>query len=173
MQRHERGEHKHAHYTYHPLVNSPDSLTSRLLHAQDADISSPHEAECVSSHGNGYTSGYAQCAVLDLPEGYCCHQGSWNCDASLNLRCVDEGYQKTCRPPHPPPHPPPSPPPSSARICLDSCYSLGASGRVTQHNNGICSDGGEGSGSTVFCDIGHDCTDCGTSNIYPPPMMSS
>ena len=33
----------------------------------------------------------------------------------------------------------------------------------------ICSDGGEGSGSMVLCHIGHDCTDCGTRNIYPPP----
>ncbi len=39
----------------------------------------------------------------------------------------------------------------ASAICTDDCFS---------HDNGVCDDGGPGS-STMRCDTGTDCTDCG------------
>ena len=55
--------------------------------------------------------------------------------------------QPTSPPNDPPPHSPPITPSDS--ICLDMCVSLGVSGTVNRHNDGVCSDGWEGSRSMV------------------------
>ena len=78
-------------------------------------------------------------------------------------------------PPAAPPPPPPAPlPPQPARLCSNVCagtdYSYTYGGHHWRASNGVCEDGGEGSGSE-HCQLGTDCADCGDRVVAtaPPP----
>ena len=62
-------------------------------------------------------------------------------------------------PPPSPPSPPLPPPPDP--WCHNSCFF---------NNDGICDDGGAGSGYTA-CAVGSDCTDCGHRGLTSPPSL--
>ena len=96
-----------------------------------------------------------------------------NCDFGFD--CADCGDRfglppspPPTPPPTPPPPPPPSPPPpsppsSSSILCDTSCdASTNDNGVYVEYedNDGICDDGGPGSGFS-HCTFGTDCSDCG------------
>ena len=98
---------------------------------------------------------------------------------ALGTDCADCGPRAA--PPPRPPLPPTQPPVVPLTIlCSDECEhprptNEAAGGGRTQPyswrlaSDGICNDGGEGAyGTTRFCTLGTDCSDCGPRLVLPP-----
>lgn len=120
-------------------------------------VATQQQAETMSLVNGSHTHTFGG-VVYYMPDGYAgaVHNGS-------SVACPNgtSHFLSPSPPPSPsPPSPSPPDPPIMPGMCENTCVMA---------SDGLCSDGGPGTQTAVYCVTGEDCADCGPRMMPPPP----